>query len=309
MKQLLPCLLFLVGLQISGHAQSAYELPESVKKILFLGNSITWSGEYVDYVETYFRAIKPGQSLEFINVGLPSETVSGLSEPNHAEGKFPRPDLHERLSRVLTATEPDLVIACYGMNDGIYLPFDETRFSKFKEGIVWLHEEVINEDIPIIHITPPIFDERKGAAYANVLDIYADWLISRRYTADWNVIDIHWPMRKYLEEQRLTDSTFVLAEDGVHPNSTGHWLMAKEILLYLGEQEVASADSIEETLSSFQNVDKLLRLVGERQEVLRNAWLTHTGHKRPGLPEGISVTKAKRKAKHIDKKLAKLVRR
>lgn len=307
MKQSLLCLIFLVGFQISGNAQSAYELPESVKKILFLGNSITWSGEYVDYVETYFRAVKPEQSLEFINVGLPSETVSGLSESGHADGKFPRPDLHERLSRVLTAIEPDLVIACYGMNDGIYLPFDETRFSKFKEGINWLHDEVVKQDIPIIHATPPVFDERKGAAYANVLDIYSDWLISRRYTADWDVIDIHWPMRKYLEDKRLSDSTFVLAEDGVHPGTTGHWLMAKEILQFLGEQEVASADSIEEALSSFQNVDKLSRLVSERQEILRSAWLTHTGHQRPGLPEGLSVAKAKRKVKRIDKKIASLL--
>jgi lysophospholipase L1-like esterase len=307
MKQSLLGLLLLFVFQISGHAQSAYELPESVKKILFLGNSITWSGEYVDYVETYFRAVKPEHSLEFINVGLPSETVSGLSEPNHADGKFPRPDLHERLSRVLTAIEPDLVIAGYGMNDGIYLPFDETRFSKFKEGINWLHNEVVKQGIPIIHVTPPVFDERKGAAYANVLDIYADWLISKRYTSDWNVIDIHWPMRKYLEDRRLTDSTFVLAEDGVHPGATGHWLMAKEILLYLGKSEVASGDSIEEALSSFQNVDKLLRLVSERQDILRNAWLTHTGHERPGLPEGLSIAEAKEKAEAIDKEIASLL--
>ena len=306
MIQFLLYLSFLVGFQISGHAQSAYELPQSVKKILFLGNSITWSGEYVDFVETYFRAVKPEHSLEFINAGLPSETVSGLSEPNHADGKFPRPDLHERLSRVLTAIKPDLVIAGYGMNDGIYLPFDEDRFSKFKEGIVWLHNEVVKQGIAIIHATPPVFDERKGAAYANVLDIYSDWLISKRYTANWNVIDIHWPMRKYLEGRRLTDAAFTLAEDGIHPGTTGHWLMAKEVLLYLGEQEVASADSIEEALSSFQNVDKLLRLVSERQEILRNAWLTHTGHQRPGLPAGIPISEAKEKAEAIDQEISEL---
>ncbi len=307
MKRLFLCLLFLVVFQISGNAQSAYELPESVKKILFLGNSITWSGEYVDYIETYFRAVKPEYSLEFINAGLPSETVSGLSEPNHADGKFPRPDLHERLSRVLTAIEPDLVIACYGMNDGIYLPFDETRFGKFKEGIVWLHDEVVKQGIPIIHATPPVFDERKGAAYANVLDIYSDWLISKRYTSNWDVIDIHWPMRKYLEGKRLTDAAFVLAEDGVHPGSTGHWLMAKEILLFLGEQAVSSANSIEEALSSFQNVDKLLSLVSERQEILRNAWLTYIGHQRPGLPKGLPIDEAKEKVVAIDREIAELL--
>ncbi|MEO0333140.1 MAG: SGNH/GDSL hydrolase family protein [Bacteroidota bacterium] len=307
MKQLFLYLIFLVGFQISTNAQPEYALSKSVNNVLFLGNSITWSGEYVDYIETYLRVVKPEQPLEFINVGLPSETVSGLSEPNHADGKFPRPDLHERLSRVLTAIEPDLVIACYGMNDGIYLSFDETRFSKFKEGIVWLHNEVAKQGIPIIHATPPVFDERKGATYANVLDIYSDWLIGRRYTSNWNIIDIHWPMRKYLEDKRTTDSTFVLAEDGIHPGSTGHWLTAKEILLYLGEQEVASADSIEEALSSFQNVDKLLLLVSERQEILRNAWLTYIGHQRPGLPKGLPIDEAKEKVVAIDREIAELL--
>src|SRR5690606_9322196 len=142
----------------------------------------------------------------------------GLSEPNHADGKFPRPDLLERLDRVLTQVAPDLVIANYGMNDGIYLPFDEERFDKFKKGMNWLHQVVENSGAEIIHITPPVYDERKGAAYANVLDLYSDWLISQRYTQDWKVIDLHWPMRKELEAQRQLDPEFAFAKDGVHPD-------------------------------------------------------------------------------------------
>ena len=79
-------------------------------------------------LEAYFVTRYPGRTIEFINVGLPSETVSGLSEEGHAGGQFPRPDLHERLGRVLEQIRPDLVFACYGMNDGIYLPFNEERF-------------------------------------------------------------------------------------------------------------------------------------------------------------------------------------
>jgi len=41
-------------------------------------------------------ALFTGAGFEILNLGLPSETVSGLSEPNHAGGAFPRPDLHER---------------------------------------------------------------------------------------------------------------------------------------------------------------------------------------------------------------------
>ena len=65
--------------------------------ILVLGDSITYSGQYVDDLEAFLRIRGLFGGLELLDLGLPSETVSGLSEPGHAGGKFPRPDLHERL--------------------------------------------------------------------------------------------------------------------------------------------------------------------------------------------------------------------
>ena len=69
---------------------------------------------------------------ELINLGLPSETCSGLSEPDHP---FPRPNVHERLDRVLQQTQPDVVVVCYGMNDGIYYPFSDDRLAAYQAGI------------------------------------------------------------------------------------------------------------------------------------------------------------------------------
>jgi len=69
------------------------------RRVLFLGDSITYSGEYVESVEAYFVTRFPEREIEFLNLGLPSETLSGLSETGHAGGAFPRPDLHERLGR------------------------------------------------------------------------------------------------------------------------------------------------------------------------------------------------------------------
>lgn len=288
-------------------AQERYPIPENVRKILFLGNSITYSGQYVSYVEAYIRLHYPGREFEFINAGLPSETVSGLSEEGHAGGRFPRPDLHERLGRVLGQIKPDLVFACYGMNDGIYLPFEDTRFQKFRDGIIWLHNELTERGILTVHITPPVFDDRKGEAYANVLDIYSGWLISCRYTLSWKVIDIHWPMKKYLEDKRMADSSFVLARDGVHPGETGHWLMAKQILLYLGEEDVSGFEDPSIAVSGFPNGASVLKLVREREVLMKDAWLTATGHKRPEMRTGLPLDQAKLKAAEIDGKISDLI--
>ena len=129
-----------------------------VRRIVFLGDSITYSGQYVEYIEAYLRTKQPALRCEFLNLGLPSETVSGLSEPGHAGGAFPRPDLHERLERVLDRTKPDLIIACYGMNDGIYHPFTQASFEKYQDGMRRLRERAAVVGAKVLHVTPPVFD-------------------------------------------------------------------------------------------------------------------------------------------------------
>src|SRR5882672_436595 len=230
MKKLLPILVCLFVV-LHAHGKGG-PFPKKVHRVVFLGNSITYDGKYIVDIETYFITHYPKRHFEFINVGLPSETVSGLSEPGHAGGQFPRPDLHERLARVLTLTKPDLVFVDYGMNDGIYMPFDEGRFGKFREGMLWLHGELVRTGATIIHMTPPVYDEHNGGSkgYDGVMDRYASWLLQQRDSLGWRVADIHSPMKAYLESRRQRDPSFAFALDGVHPDSLGHWIMARAVL-------------------------------------------------------------------------------
>ena len=304
-------LAFYLLLASSVHAQN---IGPKVKRVVFLGNSITWQANYVNDVIAYLTVRYPNRQFDFINVGLPSETVSGLSEPGHADGAFPRPDLHERLQRVLDQTKPDLVFADYGINDGIYMPFDTTRFQKFKDGINWLHNEVAKSGAQIIHITPSIFDELRGGdpGYAAVMDRYANWLLSMRSSLKWEVIDVYFPMKEYLEAHRKVDAQFhldgfALSSDGVHPNEVGHWIMARQILLYLGCDEVANSPGAEQSLSKNKNGTKILKLVTERQNMLRDAWLTATGHKRPGMPVGLPLDEALKKSDEMGQAINTLV--
>lgn len=274
--------------------------PKEVHRILFLGNSITYDGKYIVDLETYFTLHYPERHFEFINEGLPSETVSGLSEPGHADGKFPRPDLHERLSRVLALTKPDLVFVCYGMNDGIYMPFDDGRFAKFREGMLWLHKELAATGARIIHLTPAVFDEQHGghAGYAEVMVRYSNWLLQQRDSLGWSVGDIHFPMKKYLLDRRAADPSFAYARDGVHPDSLGHWIMAKAVLSYLGEKE--DAESAGTAFEKYPHGLSVFRLVGEKQRIMKDAWLTTAGHKRPGMNVGMPLEEARKKEAEID---------
>jgi lysophospholipase L1-like esterase len=302
--------LFLVTI-FSSFVTHAGPFPPKVHRIVFIGNSITYGGTYITDIEAYFITHYPKKQFEFINVGLPSETVSGLSEEGHAGGRFPRPDVHERLARVLAQTKPDLVFVSYGMNDGIYLPFDEQRFQKFKEGMVWLHNEVVKAGSQIIHLTPPVYDEMKGGIkeYAAVLDRYSEWLVNQVNTAHWKVADIHFPMKKLLEERRKTDPSFAFANDGVHPDELGHWIMAKQILLYLGEKNVAGADNVKTAIAVHPNSEAIFKLVAQRQEMMKDAWLTTTKHTRPEMNVGLPLAEAKTKGAEIEKEIRALVKK
>jgi len=279
----------------------------NVHRIVFLGDSITYSGQYVEIIEAYCVTRVPEKRIEFLNLGLPSETVSGLSEQGHAGGQFPRPDLRERLSRVLDKAKPDLVIACYGMNDGIYLPLDDERFQKFKDGMVWLRERVTTSGAKILHVTPPTFDEVKGGhlGYANTLRHYSDWLLSQR-AAGWDVVDLYRPMTRYLAERRQREPDFFLASDGVHCGEMGHWIIAKQILMHLGAKDVAEAQDVQEMLSVHPRGQEIMKLIQQEQRMLKDAWLTDTGHKRPGMNKGLPLAEAQARAKELEKQLHRL---
>jgi lysophospholipase L1-like esterase len=292
---------------------------QNVHRIVFLGDSITYAGGYVADVEAYYILRFPERHFEFINVGLSSETVSGLSE---ASEKNPRPDLHERLGRVLEKTKPDLMFVCYGMNDGIYNPPDAARLKAFKDGMKSVHEQIAATGAKIIHVTPPVFDPIGAKVristnapfgfghpywgYNQTLDQFSEWLVAER-AAGWEVADLHSGMNRWLAEQRQRDPNFNFTKDGVHPDAAGHWVMAKEILLYLGANDVENADSSSAMMASNPHGEEILRLAREKEELLRDAWLNFCGFKRPGVKKGLPVPEAKAKAAELDKQIRELI--
>ncbi len=277
-------------------ATSARSLVEQSKRIVVLGDSITYGGRWVAILNAWMES--QGMTAELIDVGLSSETVSGLSEDGHAGGQFPRPDLAERLDRVLRVTRPDLVIACYGMNCGIYQPLDEGRFAKFRDGMEKLHATVEKAGAKIIHVTPPVYDKRPdkpgpaGATdYDAVLDAYSKWLLSKRADG-WVVIDVHGPMKELLAAARAKDPATIFAPDTVHPNDAGYWAMAQAVLAGLGDADAAKAD----TPAAFA---AFLPEVTARLQLLRDAYLFAAGHLRPGVAAGLPIGDAEAKARAI----------
>ncbi|MGV3772286.1 MAG: GDSL-type esterase/lipase family protein [Verrucomicrobiales bacterium] len=304
------------------------DIPEAVqalegKKVVVMGDSITHGGEYIEMVEAYLRLSYPTLRFDIFNIGLPSETVSGLSEPGHAGGSFPRPILHERLDRALDKMKPDLIVACYGMNDGIYYPFSEERFKAYTDGILKLRQKAEAAGAQIIHLTPPVFDSLplKGRTlpagqkeykspyegYDEVLHRYSEWLLAQKENG-WEVIDLHGPMSQFLQEQRKNNPGFAFAGDGVHANTQGNWIMAREILKALGAPQSITSQRTAKPLEKLHpRAADIIKLIQQRHRSRRDSWIQHVGHKRPGMSKGNPIAETEAEASEIQNKIQKLL--
>ena len=315
LRQILAYLYLSVGLvALSGTSLQSAEaqFPTTAKRILFLGDSITDAGHYISLIETQLRMAGQAALPEMINLGLPSETACGLSEPDHP---FPRPDVHERLDRALDKVKPDVVVACYGMNDGIYYPFSKQRFVTYQQGINRLIDKVHKSGAKLILMTPPAFDplplRKQGklrgpeaekfawfAIYENydqeVLARYAKWIVEQQKRVEM-VIDLHTPVTEYVAAKRKNNADFTMSPDGVHVNNEGHSVLAAAIM---------QAWQIKQT-----PVDQaLLKLVSQRQQLLHRAWVSHVGHKRPGVKAGLPVEEARQSASKIEEQISRVLK-
>lgn len=227
----------------------------AAKTILFLGDSITRDGRYVRQIEGELAKQAPG-AWRVINHGKNSETVSNLSEAYHP-GR--RPCVFARLDEELKL-KPDWVVACYGINCGIYHPFNEKRFAAYKEGMEKFLKTAHAAGAKVVLLTSPpyaamgpfpegadnaakeaIVEKASAEAereaekdpnkfgyrtpfpyYDYVMAKYAKWLLTLDNGKDVFVVDLREPMLSKLKETH--------DRDPIHPNGLGHSIMAETFL-------------------------------------------------------------------------------
>ena len=308
----LPALLAVAVTAIVATAESPRD-----GRVVFLGDSVTHAGGFIARLDLQLR--RSDADCEVLNVGLPSETVTGLSEPAHP---FPRPNVLDRLDSALKVTRPDWVVACYGVNDAIYHPFDEERFAKFQSGMERLAERVRQSGARLILMTPPPMDvqaaRQKGFLatrgdgdtpptdgyswkaidpdYNQTLARYAAWV---RDHADAmgavQVIDLYTPLYESFRDEGADDSDTApsgatgeaMTSDGIHPTDAGHAVIADIVL----EQW---------NLPSVAWPAPAMDLATRRMAIMRDSLLSQIGHKRPGMPPGMAPQRAQAEADSLD---------
>ena len=122
---------------------------------------------------------------------------------------------------------------------------------------------------------------------------YAEWIMLQGKHVEM-VIDLHSSVNQYLAYKRQTSPAFTLSEDGVHLNDEGHRVLANTILKDWGFDGIS------------EDKPELLALVAQRQKILHDAWLSHVGHNRPGVPVGPPLTEAHRQAQELHETMVRM---
>jgi lysophospholipase L1-like esterase len=315
--------------------ESRAELPfTDGQRVLFLGDSITQSGQYVALTEAYLWAAEPQKRLDVVSAGLSSETVSGITEPIHP---FPRPNVHERLIRALDLVRPDWVVVCYGMNDGIYHPASPEITEAYRGGLEKLITEVSARGAKLILLTPPSFDidappfrsrlneikTDEPYGYLNPYKMYDDTLVTLgdivKSFGDSpgvdRVVDIHQATDSYLKRVKAAIPDYGYG-DGIHPPIDGHLAMAVGLLAGLG----CDADEVESTLNRLTGLNPadrpadptdeqraFLKRLLDRFSARSAAYRKTIGFTAPMTVDALSLDEAQRVASDQERSLRTLI--
>jgi lysophospholipase L1-like esterase len=115
-------------------------------------------------------------------------------------------------------------------------------------------------------------------------------------------------MTRFIADARRSDPKFTLAGDGVHPGPVGHWLIARELLRrWKAPAKLVAADSPDALAAMHPRGRQIVERVAQRQNLLRDAWLSEVGHQRPGMGKGRPLTEARTEAARALEEIRRLL--
>lgn len=231
MKALLLSLAVLYPLASAAPAQERLEL-ERGDRLVFLGDSITHAGFYVEPIESMLWCLHPELELEFFNAGVSGDVAAQAAE---------------RLEAEVIAQDPAVVFVLLGMNDAGYAPLDEAGLLRYRAGLDGIVRRLKQEtDADVVVLSPTYYDpaplQKRGdqpvAGYNDTLLRYGATgrEVAREHGCTF--VDVNKPMARATKLMRGSDPDFTMVPDGVHPDEIGGLVIADAVLQsVLGEVE------------------------------------------------------------------------
>jgi len=218
-------------------------------RICFLGNSITHGGQYHEFVQLFYATRYPNTKVSFRNCGISGDVATGMLG---------------RLEEDVLSQKPTHVFLMAGMNDVIRTLYfkgkaSEEVLKKRQEALEnyfiktdLLVTKLVKNNITPVFLTPTIYDQYSKIEKENnmgcndALQICVQHIkgLAKKYQAA--IVDFNSPMKEIMQEGLKKDSLFtIIGADRVHPGTTGHFIMAYEILATLEHASFVSKIEID----------------------------------------------------------------
>lgn len=201
-----------------------------MKRIVFIGDSITESGKFTDPEELgdgYVRVIHdflqvtyPDKQIEVINKGISGNRIT---------------DLVARWDDDVIALKPDVLSISIGVND-VWRQLDRKHIEQVDPVMFEnLYEEILTKTVEkvnaqFIFMEPTVIEEDPHSEGNQLLKSYIQVVHKMAEKYSGIVVSTHQAMLDYME----AGGRYKLTTDGVHMNSAGDLLMAKTWLKQVG---------------------------------------------------------------------------
>ena len=207
--------------------------------ICFLGDSITYHGGYIAFINIFYATRYPNMNIRFHNCGFGGDVARGAKN---------------RLDWDVLQLAPNKVAIMLGMNDvgrSLYANKDDKQAIKrrnklldaYKSNMKEILDKLKEKDIDVILMTPSPYDQnvytktRQLNGVNNALGVCAEFCIKQAKKNNYGLVEFHAPMtacNKKMQKENPKES--LIGKDRVHPHMTGHMLMA---YLFLKSQRVS----------------------------------------------------------------------
>jgi lysophospholipase L1-like esterase len=220
--------LFMLTAAACGDSRPAEMLPANAR-LAIVGDSITEQKLYSKFIETYLLACAGRHDIKCFQFGWGGERASGfaLREEND-----------------LSVFKPTVISLCYGMNDGLYVPYADAIGADYENFMrnVLTKASALGVKAMVVG-SPGAVDTRYFAARSATAAEYNENLahlrdIDKKLAGEFHQIfaDVHDPLTEAMAKAKaaLGDEYDVCGRDGVHPQANGHLIMASVYLKALG---------------------------------------------------------------------------
>ncbi len=217
-------------------------------RVAFYGDSITAQRFYTRFVEDFVLTRYPQMHIDFVNAGVPGDTVYGGYTG----------DMPTRLQRDLFPHKPTVVTIMLGMNDGYYMPFEQKYFDVFEDGYRKLLTS-IQAGAPgarITLISPTPYDEvthgTEFAHYNDTVHRYAEFVPDFATQSHLGFCDFNNAVSKVLVAGKEKDPSLavLLVPDRIHPGEALHWVMAATLAQCWGASPIVDNVQIDAASAS-----------------------------------------------------------